>query len=72
VDQTKVEFSLSSIGDQYESRVNAEGQTATPKEQKPSPCRSQAGQTTREVGIGGAGCEERKSEKGQADQGRAG
>src|SRR6266478_801913 len=84
--QNKVEFNLSSIGGQNESRVNAESQTAAPKNQETSRCRSQAGQTAGEAGTGGAGgkegkgeegkSEERKgqdgkSEKGQADQGGA-
>src|SRR6185436_9585930 len=69
-----------------ESRVDAEGQTAAPKNQEASRCRSEAGQTAGEAGIGRAGreegegeerkSEERKgrdgeSEKGQADQGGA-
>ena len=62
-DQTKVEFNLSSIGGQNESRVNAESQTAAPKNQEPSRCRSQAGQTPGEAGIGGASREEGKVKK---------
>jgi hypothetical protein len=39
-DQTEVEFNSASIGGQDESRVNAEGQTAAPKDQETSRCRS--------------------------------
>src|SRR6266403_5681350 len=60
--QTQVKFNLSSIGGQNESRVNAESQTAAPKNQETSRCRSQAGQTAGEAGTGGAGGEEGKSE----------
>src|SRR5450755_1475526 len=78
--------SISPIGGQNESLVNAQSQTAAPKNQETSRCRSQAGQTAGEAGIGGAGREEGKgeerkseerkgqdgkSEKGQADQGGA-
>src|SRR5258705_6656385 len=69
-DQTKVEFNFSSIGGQNESRVNAESQTAAPKNQEPSRCRSQAGQTPGEAGIGGARRGERKKKKRQTDQRR--
>jgi hypothetical protein len=62
-DQTEVEFKLSSIGGQDDPRVNAENQTAAPKDQEAPRCRSQAGQTAGEAGIGGAGREEEKVKK---------
>src|SRR2546430_17621012 len=86
IGSTKVESNLSSTGGQNESRVNAESQAEAPKNQETSRCRSQAGQTAGEAGIGGTGREEGKgeegkseerkgqdgkSEKGQADQGGA-
>src|SRR5712664_2954006 len=67
-DQPKFEFNLSSIGGQNESRVNAESQTAAPKNQETSRCRSQAGQTASEAGIGGAGREEGKGEEGKGEE----
>jgi hypothetical protein len=67
-DQTEVEFNPSSIGDQNDPRVNAENQTAEPKDQEASRCRSQAGQTAGEAGIGGAGREERKGADGKVKE----
>src|SRR6266404_9991710 len=56
------------IGGQNESRVNAESQTAAPKNQETSRCRSQAGETAGEAGTGGAGGEEGKSEEGKSEE----
>jgi hypothetical protein len=67
-DQTEVEFNLSSIGGWNESRVNAESQTAAPKNQETSRCRGQAGQTSGEAGVGGAGGVEGKGEKGKSEE----
>src|SRR5436190_6723263 len=51
-----------------ESRVNAESQTAAPKNQETSRWRSQAGQTAGEAGIGRAGGEEAKGEEGKSEE----
>jgi hypothetical protein len=69
-DQTEVEFNPSSIGDQNDPRVNAENQTAEPKDQEASRCRSQAAQTAGEAGIGGASREEGKGEEGKGGKGK--
>jgi hypothetical protein len=71
-DQTEVEFNPSSIGGQYDPRVNAENQTAETKDQQASRCRSQAAQTAGEAGIGadreeGKG-KEREGEKGKGER----
>src|SRR6266487_2997725 len=81
-----IEFNLSATRRSNESRVNAESQTAAPKNPETSRRCSEAGQTAGEARVGGAGREEgkgeegkskerkgsdRKSEKGQADQGGA-
>src|SRR5208282_2789325 len=59
---------LSSIGGQNESLVNAQSQTAAPKNQETSQGRSQAGQTAGEAGIGGSGREEGKGEEGKSEE----
>jgi hypothetical protein len=73
-DQTEIEFNPFSIGGQNDPRVNAENQTAAPKDQEASRCRSQAEQTAGEAGIGGAGREEGKGEerKGEKRRGQDG
>src|SRR5260221_5003784 len=65
---SKVEFNLSSIGGHNESLVNAESQTAAPKNKETSRCRSQAGQTAGEGGIGGPGREKGKGQEGKSEE----
>ena len=65
--QTRADLYLSFIGDRGESRVNAQGPTSTPNNQKTSSCRSQAGQKASEAGIRGVGRKQGKGEEGQSE-----